>query len=82
MTTAILALVAFAMGARLRRPIALWAPTIAGALLLTFLVLTGHSVADTPIPFLAVLTTLAMMLGRLLPPRQRAHSLAPPEALP
>jgi len=82
MTTAILALVAFAVGARLRRPAALWAPTIAGALILTFLALTGHSVADTPIPFFIVLATLAMMLGRLLPPRRRAHSVAPPEALP
>ena len=74
MTTAILALVAFAVGARLRRPIALWAPTIAGAMILTFLALTGHSVADTPIPFLVVLTTLALMLGRFLRTRRGAHS--------
>ena len=74
MTTAILALVALAVGARLRRPAALWAPTIAGALILTFLALTGHSVADTPIPFLVVLTTLAMMLGRFLRSRRAAHS--------
>ena len=74
MTTAILALVAFAVGARLRRPIALWAPTIAGAMILTFVALTGHSVADTPIPFLVVLTTLALMLGRFLRTRRGAHS--------
>jgi hypothetical protein len=74
MTVLLTFLVAVALGAAKPRRWLLLAPTLIGSLALIILAIGGHRLTDTPIPFLIVLTTLAIVLGGFLRTARRADS--------
>ena len=75
MTMALILAAALAVGAVAGRWWALSLPFVAGALVASAILLTGHNLADTPIPFLIVTATIAVAAGVLLRSRSLKKSV-------
>ena len=78
MTLALIFLVALALGAVVPDRRLLLAPALIGGLALLSLSVSGSQVSDTPIPFLTVMATAAVLAGgwfrsRWHPSATRAH---------
>ena len=67
--------VALATGMIIQNRWALLLPLACGTCLALAIVATGHSIRDTPIPFLVVVSTLVMIGGQGLRSRRRAQIL-------
>jgi hypothetical protein len=72
MTIILVLAVALVTGVVLRGRWALLLPLVIGACVALALVASGHSLGDTPIPFLVVVSTLVMVGGQGLRPRVRS----------
>ena len=66
MTVALILAIAVGVGAGLRRWWVLTLPVAIGSVSAAALWLSGHGLADTPIPFLVAAATVAMAAGVLL----------------
>ena len=75
MTVILILAIAVRVGAAIRRWWALLLPLLVGCVSAAVVSMSGHGLADTPIPFLVVTATLAMGIGILLRTRALRHSL-------
>lgn len=75
MTVTLILAIAVGVGAGTRRWWALLLPLLVGCVSAAVVSMSGHRLADTPIPFLVVTATLAMAIGILLRTRLLRHSL-------
>ena len=75
MTIILILAVALLAGVIIQNRWALLLPTAFGACVAAAIAATGHSLSDTPIPFLVVVSTLVMIGGQGLRSRGRAHVL-------
>jgi len=75
MTIILILAVALVAGVTIQSRWALLGPVAFGACVAVVIAATGHSLRDTPIPFLVVVSTLVMVGGQGLRSRGRAHVL-------
>ena len=75
MTIILILAVALLAGVIIQNRWALLLPMAFGACVAVAIAATGHSLSDTPIPFLVVVSTLVMIGGQGLRSRGRAHVL-------
>ena len=75
MTIILILAVALLAGVIIQNRWALLLPMAFGACVAIAIAATGHSLRDTPIPFLVVVSTLVMIGGQGLRSRGRAHVL-------
>jgi hypothetical protein len=73
MTMILILAVALAFGVSIRSRWAVLLPVSVGVLWALALALTGHNLSDTPIPFVTVVSTLALAAGM----RVRSRLLSP-----
>ena len=75
MAVTLILAVAVGVGAGIRRWWALFLTLLVGCVSAAVVSMSGHGLADTPIPFLVVAATLAMVIGILLRTRPLQQSL-------
>ena len=73
MTIALILAIAVGVGAGIRRWWALLLPLSVGCVSAAVVLMSGHGLGDTPIPFLVAMATLAMAVGILVRTRRMRH---------